>query len=735
MVFQICSKMILSLAALATVAWMPSGVSAQTVLDVAIENDFTTLVAAVQAAGLVDALSTEDADFTVFAPTNEAFESVNVTMLLEDQWRAHLTSVLLYHVLPIEVESGDLEVGLSAETLEGAFVNITSLNPPQVNNAEIIIADVEAENGIVHVIDDVLLPPSMTSSIVDLAVATPELSTLVELVTLAELADVLATDGPFTVFAPTNDAFAALDDATVTALTDDPSGALTNVLLYHVVPGIILAEDLVDGATVTTLQGSDITVSLDPAMINDANVVLPDVLANNGVVHVIDAVIVPPPVPAPVPAPAPADEPTETIVDLAVATPDLSTLVELVTLAGLADVLATGGPFTVFAPTNDAFAALDDATVTALTGDPSGALADVLLYHVVEGTVLAEELTDGQLVTTLNGAEVVVSIGDSVMINDATVVLPDVLASNGVVHVIDAVIVPPPVPAPVPAPAPADEPTETIVDLAVATPDLSTLVELVTLAGLAEVLATGGPFTVFAPTNDAFAALDHATVTALAADPSGALTDVLLYHVVEGTVLAEDLTDGQRVTTLNGAVLEVSIGDSVMINDATVVLPDVLANNGVVHVVDAVLVPPADTASAAGYDRLESTDFSRACIEVKDGIATNGQRVMLGDCTSANGGWRLDDSGRFRSELDDDFCLQAGYGYARSMVGLVVRIQHCDDHNRLQEWKYSDGEYLSPSLHDDLCAVWRGTTPNVGEDPIILIDCAHAAHRKGWTLA
>lgn len=133
------------------------------------------------------------------------------------------------------------------------------------------------------------------ATITELAIATSNLTTLVDLVVLAGLADTLAGDGPFTVFAPRNSAFAQLDTDLVDALTADPNGTLTDVLLYHVVPGTIMAADLVDGATVATVEGGEITVSLSSgAMINNANVVLADVMASNGVVHIIDAVLIPP---------------------------------------------------------------------------------------------------------------------------------------------------------------------------------------------------------------------------------------------------------------------------------------------------------------------------------------------------------------------------------------------------------------------------------------------------------
>ena len=268
---------------------------AQSIVDIAAgDEQFSTLVEAVTAAGLVDTLSGEGT-FTVFAPTNEAFQGVNVTKYLQPEWSAHLTSLLLYHVLGSEVMSTDLtEVGQTAETLEGNSVTVENLDPIFIDEAEVISADIDADNGIVHVIDDVLLPPSATDSIVDIAVAdNATFSTLVDLVVAADLATVLSMEGPFTLFAPTNEAFAELDSDLVASLTADPSGALTNVLLYHVVPGIVLAADLADGAVVTTLAGSNITIQVEEGQVeinDESDVILADVLASNGVIHVIDEV-------------------------------------------------------------------------------------------------------------------------------------------------------------------------------------------------------------------------------------------------------------------------------------------------------------------------------------------------------------------------------------------------------------------------------------------------------------
>jgi uncharacterized surface protein with fasciclin (FAS1) repeats len=155
-------------------------------------------------------------------------------------------------------------------------------------------------------------------------------------------------------------------------------------------------------------------------------------LASNGVVHVIDAVLVPQTNPQP-----------ETVVDIIVNSPVHTVLEQAVVAAELADDLSGDGPFTVFAPTDNAFAALPAGTLDALLADPTGALAQVLLYHVVSGQALASSLNNGQTIATLQGQNVTVSItGGNVFINDAQVIMADIMADNGVVHVIDAVLTP-----------------------------------------------------------------------------------------------------------------------------------------------------------------------------------------------------------------------------------------------------------------------------------------------------
>jgi uncharacterized surface protein with fasciclin (FAS1) repeats len=210
----------------------------------------------------------------------------------------------------------------------------------------------------------------------------------------------------------------------------------------------------------------------------------------------------------------------QTVVQVIIDSPDHTTLETAVIAAELDDDLSGEGPFTVFAPTDDAFANLPMGVLDALLADPTGALADVLLYHVAGGAVFAGDLSDGQIVPTLFGQDVTVTIVDgNVMINDATVIIADIAADNGVVHVIDAVLVPAALPA-------------TVVDIIVDSPVHETLEVAVIAADLAGALSGDGPFTVFAPTDDAFANLPMGVLDALLADPTGALADVLLYQEI-----------------------------------------------------------------------------------------------------------------------------------------------------------------------------------------------------------
>lgn len=312
--------------------------------------------------------------------------------------------------------------------------------------------------------DDDTTTPTPTPNIVELAQATPDLSSLVAALIQADagLVDLLQTDGPFTVFAPTNQAFSDLLDALgpdYNALSDFDTAAekvlLANILTYHVVSGVAAySTDLSDGQMISTAQGEPITINLtggvfiQDASDMDAAVALADVEASNGVVHVIDKILLPEDV---------ANSLRPNIVELAQSTPTLSLLVDALIQAdaGLVDLLQTDGPFTVFAPTNDAFVELLDnlgSEYNSLADFDTAAektlLANILTYHVVAAKALSTDLSNGQMIdTAFTGESITINLTGGVFIEDSTmtdaeVIAADILASNGVVHVINKVMIP-----------------------------------------------------------------------------------------------------------------------------------------------------------------------------------------------------------------------------------------------------------------------------------------------------
>ena len=418
-------------------------------------------------------------------------------------------------------------------------------------------------------------------TIADVTATDGRFTTLNQALVNTGLQSTLLGSGPFTVFAPTDDAFNAL--ATELGITRAQLLAdrtlLTSVLQYHVLNTRVPQASVPLGRAITPLAGGVFKVeSVSGGLVvtdgrnRTSRITQTDVGAANGVIHVVDRVLLPA---------------NRTLVQTAQALPQFSILVEAVVAAGLADALSAPGALTVFAPTNDAFAALLaelGITKEALLADTE-LLTRVLTYHVLPARVLKADIVPGTPVTTLQGGTF--TVGADLAITDsrnrrAGITATDVFASNGVIHVIDRVILP--------------LPAENIVQVAQSLPQFSILVEAVVAAGLADALSAPGPLTVFAPTNDAFAAL----LTELGISKEALLTNtelltkVLTYHVVQGRVLREQVPVGTPITTLQGETF--TVGADLAITDqrsrsATIVATDVFASNGVVHVIDRVILP------------------------------------------------------------------------------------------------------------------------------------------------
>ncbi len=269
------------------------------------------------------------------------------------------------------------------------------------------------------------------------------------------------------------------------------------------------------------------------------------------------------------------------LVETAISAGQFSTLATALTEAGLIETLSNEGPFTVFAPTDEAFKQLPEGALDSLLQDKE-ALKNVLLYHVVKGKVKAEDVVKIDEAKTVSGKKVDVNVKDgNVYVNKAKVVKTDIMASNGVIHVIDKVLLPPK----------ADVIESSIVDVAVAAGDFTTLAKALKAADLAETLdTTEGPYTVFAPTDAAFAKLPEGTLASLLANKEQ-LKSILLYHVVSGEVTADQVVKLSSAETLAGKSVTINTQDGVKVNNANVLKTDIKADNGVIHVIDTVLVP------------------------------------------------------------------------------------------------------------------------------------------------
>jgi uncharacterized surface protein with fasciclin (FAS1) repeats len=261
------------------------------------------------------------------------------------------------------------------------------------------------------------------------------------------------------------------------------------------------------------------------------------------------------------------------IVQTAVAAGQFKTLVKAVEAAGLAATLSGSGPFTVFAPTDEAFAKLPAGTLESLLQNPE-ALKSVLLYHVVPGRVMAADVVKLTAAKTALGQSVHINASKGVRVENAKVVKTDIAASNGVIHVIDTVILP----------------KNDIVEVARGAGSFKTLLTAIEAAGLTDTLRGDGPFTVFAPTDEAFAKLPQETLDALLKDKAK-LTAILTYHVVAGKVMAADVVKLAEAKTVQGQSVRISATDGVRVDNAKVVTTDVPATNGVIHVIDTVIIP------------------------------------------------------------------------------------------------------------------------------------------------
>jgi transforming growth factor-beta-induced protein len=345
-----------------------------------------------------------------------------------------LSPILLYHVLGSPVYSDEISSGIVRSLNESdpeIVVEVSDMGVMLNGSAKVIATDIVGTNGVIHVIDQVILPID-NGSILDAAMGIADFSSLVAALSKANLASTFMMEGAYTVFAPTNDAFAAFLASINVSFEDLSAEDLSPILQYHVIGAEVLSASLESGYVNTIYEAMEgkavsILVELDGGvMLNGSiQVTTPDVETSNGVIHVIDGVLKP-----------------TSVDDIAINNSGFSYLVEAVVKAGLVDILSDEGPFTIFAPTDAAFEQLFvDLGVSGIEEISAETLLPILQYHVVSGNVRSTELAEGE-VETLNGT-FDLSLAGPVTINGSTeVVATDVQGTNGVVHVIDSVLLP-----------------------------------------------------------------------------------------------------------------------------------------------------------------------------------------------------------------------------------------------------------------------------------------------------
>tara|TARA_X000001036_G_scaffold287832_1_gene267440 strand:- start:1120 stop:2874 length:1755 start_codon:yes stop_codon:yes gene_type:complete len=521
------------------------------------------------------------------------------------------------------------------------------------------------------------------------AAATGIHDSLVAALTQADLVTTLQGDGPFTVFAPTDQAFIDAGIDLTTFDTDEENATLVDILTYHVVSGKVMSTDLTDGMEAAALNQDTLTfsVSATEVKVNDAVVTTADVESSNGVIHVIDKVLMPP-----------AD-----LVDIPATAQSTGVHTALVAALAQVNLVATlqgTGPFTVFAPTDQAFTDAGIDLTTFDTDEENATLVDILTYHVVSGTVVSSDLTDGMTAAALNQDTLTFSVSATeVKVNDAVVTTADVATSNGVIHVIDKVLMPPTVLVDIPTTADS-------------TGIHTALVAALAQANLVATLQGTGPFTVFAPTDQAFADAGIDLTTFDTDEENATLVDILTYHVVSGTVMSSDLTDGMEASALNQDTLTFSVSATeVKVNDAVVTAADVATSNGVIHVIDKVLMPPADEAP----DPFEGIDCAVTIGLTADGYGFNPS------ITSINVGqtvcWSWTDAVMGHNVKQVDGALSSTFvanGITSGAAATTVAFHHTFTEN--QTFYYACEPHISMNMFGEIVVGDGGVEPTSDAD-------------------
>lgn len=551
--------------------------SQKTVFDIVAESPDHQILEALLIQSELDITLSGNEKFTLFAPTDRAFLNIppNILFNLGDDLQEEITQILLRHVVESTKLASSLSNGQKLFSLSGVSLLVKIENGEvYINNAKVSVTDIIATNGVVHVVDAIILPQPTGKTVADIIINSPLHTTLRFAIAGSNAEKILRGQGPFTVFAPTDDAFAKMSPGILQELINDPTGKLADALLYHVVERRLLSTQLSNNMELTTANGENVKITFQNGnvFINEAKISVVDLIADNGVVHVIDAVLIP------------KGFTTNTVVDAIIKSTDHRIFQGALNAAGLTETLRGTGPFTVFAPTDKALELLLPGVIEDILFGDLKSVQDILLGHVVAGKVLAGSLSNGMKVKTISGAEYTIKIaGGKVFIDEAEITVTDIIKDNGVVHVINAALV--------------AKPANTIYDVVLKSPDHRILQAVLGLSdGKTNFKDPNISYTLFAPTDDAFTNLPEDQLQAILDSEGTLLETVIKRHILKRKVLSSAITNNLKVKSFDNQDLVFKIsGGAVFVNNAQVIAANLLASNGVVHVVDQVILPNIDT--------------------------------------------------------------------------------------------------------------------------------------------
>ncbi|XP_017273692.1 periostin [Kryptolebias marmoratus] len=498
--------------------------------------------------------------FTLFAPSNDAWDELDTSVksALENNPNTDLYDSLHYHMVNQRLMTKDMKNDMTFTSMHNdleIYINHYSNGVVTVNCARIIHGNQVAKNGVVHIIDRVI--SSVSGTIKDYLENDEDLSTFTDAAFASEVMDKLGEPGHYTLFVPTNDAFDKLSPGYMESITENQA-VIKALVNNHLLNSIQCAEAIMAGTVYETAEGSTIEIGCDgdSLTVNGIKMVLKkDIVTSNGVIHLIDQVLVP----------NSAKEVKELMGD------SQREFSKFIRETDLSSALGLKTEYTLLAPLNTVFTdkVISDKSLLRL----------ILENHLLKLKITLSELFNGQLLETLSGKTLRVFIyRTAVCIENACMVRGSKEGRNGALHLMKSLI------------RPAEK---TIYELLTADGRFKIFLELMEAAGLEDLLKQEGSYTVFAPTDDAFEGLNEEDLALLKSDQN-VLRNILLYHFSDGVFINGGLE--QRVTNLlksmQGSNLQVkSVNNSIFVNSMDVADSDMMATNGVIHAVENVLYP------------------------------------------------------------------------------------------------------------------------------------------------